>query len=170
MTMETLIEGLASHPSLVAGFLLAVPLLVWGLVVWHGAGRGDLRPWRYLHAVLLHVAVFPGVLALLLLGYQLFMRRGDLLGLPLVVYYLPPVAMGAALMGIRRATALEHLPGFGRLRGFVVAVVAAFLLAWGMMRTGIRLFFFSSIWTFFLLVAILYACLRWGLRKLSRQR
>jgi high-affinity Fe2+/Pb2+ permease len=78
--------------------------------------------------------------------------------------------MAATLLAIRRATAFEHLPGFGRLRGFVIAIIAAFLLAWGMMRTGIRLFFFSSIWMFFLLVAILYALLRWGLRELSRPR
>jgi hypothetical protein len=170
MTIEKLIESLGSHPGMVAGVLLAVPLLAWGLVLWHGAGRGDLKPWRYLHSALLHVAVFPGVFSILLIAYQLFMRGGDLLAVNAVVYYLPPATMAAALAGIRRATEFEHLPGFGRLRGFVVAVVCAFLLAWGMMRIGIRLFFFSSIWTFFILVALLYALLRWGLAQVVRSR
>jgi hypothetical protein len=170
MTIEQLIAGLGEHPFVLILLLLAVPVAAWGLVLWHGAGRGDLRPWRYLHSALLHLAVFPGVLALLLVGYQLFIRGGDLLSVNLLVYFLPPVTMGLTMAGIRRATDFEHLPGFGRLRGFMVTVAVAFALALLVMKTGIRLFFFARIWTFLVFVAILYALLRWGLRAMVRSR
>ena len=170
MTIEQLIERLADYPLAVAGVMLAVPVLAWLLVLTHGAGRGDLKPWRYVHSILLHLAVFPGVFALLLLGYQLFMRPGDLLALNLLVYVLPPVCMGVSLMGIRRATAFEHLPGSGRLRGFVVTAGLSFALCLLVMKFRVGLFFFSSIWMFLILVAILYALLRGGLRAMTRGR
>lgn len=170
MTIAQLIEGLAQHPVLVGTVLSLPPVLAWVLLLVHGAGRGDLKPWRYVHAVLLHATVFPGVLALLLLGYELLMRRGDLLALNLIVCFYPPVAMALALAGIRRATAFEHLPGAGRLRGFVISVVAAFFLALVAMRTAIRLIFFQSVWMFLVFVAILYAFLRWGLRAAFQGR
>jgi len=170
VTIAQLIEALASHPALVGGLLSIPPLAAWILVAVHGPGRGDLRPWRYLHAVLLHASVFPGVLALLLLGYELLMRRGDLLALDVVVCFYPPVAMALTLAGIRRATAFEHLPGAGRLRGFITSVAVAFLLALIAMRTGIRLIFFQSVWMFVIFVAILYAFLRWGLRATFQGR
>ena len=170
MTIEQLIEHLADYPLAVAGPILAVPALAWLLVAVHGAGRGDLKPWRYAHAVLLHLAVFPGVLALLLLGYQLFMRPGNLLALNLLIYVLPPVCMGVALAGIRRATSFEHLPGSGRLRGFVVTTGISFALCLLVMKLRVGLFFFSSIWMFLIFVAILYALLRGGLRAMTRRR
>ena len=170
MTIEQLIEHLGSSPAAVAAVLLATPALAWLLLAAHGAGRGDLRPWRYAHAVLLHLAVLPGMLALLLLGYQLAVHPERLLSLDLLVYVLPPLAMALALAGIRRATAFERLPGAGRLRGLATAAAASFAIALLFLKTGVRLFFLGSAWAFLACAVLLYVLLRGGLRVIAGRR
>ncbi|MCK5803905.1 MAG: hypothetical protein KAI66_13790 [Lentisphaeria bacterium] len=168
MSIEDLIQKLGSHPVLLLCALAFPVATAFLLPRLHKPGQGETGVWRYLYSILIHYATFPGVLACVLTGYQLFIQRGNLLSVNLLVYFLPIGVMMATLFLVTRAVDLDRIPGFDRLSGFVTTIAIAFTIALVILKLRIGLLFFSSIWTFLLLAAILYGLFRAGLRTMAR--
>jgi hypothetical protein len=121
MTVEYLISRLSQHPLSLAWVLLAVPLLSGVANLAHGKGAGGTAPWKYLHAACIYAACIPGMFSVVLTVYALFFRNLDLLGVNVLVYFLPIASMAATLLSTRRAVqSFDEVPGFGRLSGLMI--------------------------------------------------
>lgn len=172
MTLRELLDTAAGRPEIVAGLLLAPPVIAFVL------SRIDARPrpgrrsrWPWLDALLLYWTTLPGVLATLLIASAFLFGGGSLLDVDLVTHYLPPIAMVVTLALIGRRVDFDRLPGGERLTAFVGLVAVSFVLAFVLHRMRIWLVFGGSVLTFFLLAAVLFVALRWfGHRAMAGRR
>ena len=170
MTVRQIIELAGSHPVLFSAILLAAPTLSWVLAFLHGKGRGALSPWKYIYATMVYMACLPGVLSAVLLGYTLFFTRESLLDVNLLVYILPIVSMTVTLALISRSVSFDDIPGFDRLSGLILVITITFILALGIQKTRIWLFFGGSYLALLILLGALFLLLNVGFSKLFRSR
>lgn len=168
MTLRELLHAAERHPLPVAGALIALPALAWLVGVLHREGAGREAPWKYAYAVLVYLACIPGMFAAVLTAYAMFFQNENLLDANLLIYLLPIAAMIVTLVAIRKRVAFDDVPGFNRLSGLMVLLAGSFGLALAVHKTRIFLGFFGSIEMFFLLVAGIFALLKWGAYTLFR--
>jgi len=168
MTLEDLTLYLSQRPQVdfVAAAMLGAPLLTWLVGIAHRRGEGGRAPWRNVYAVLVYGVCVPGILAATLTGYLLFFTRQSLMQVNLVVFVLPILSMCVSLALIRRRVAFDAVPGFDRLGGLMLVIALTFAIVLAIEKTRIWLFFGSSFATLLVIVAVLFALLRWGLRLL----
>jgi len=170
MTVRDLIQLAGRHPLVLVAAFVVPPLLAWLLGQMHERGRGGTTPWKYLYAVLVHLACVPGMFAAVITAYTLFFSHENLVDADLLVYFLPILSMIATLVFIRKNVPFDEVPGFDRLSGLMVMVGCSFAVALAIQKTNIWLFFGGSIEKLFLLAAGIFALLKWGTYTLFRRR
>lgn len=96
-------------------------------------------------SVLIYLASLPGVFALVLVSYTLFILRGNLLEVNLLVYALPIMSMFGVYWAISRVTNFKYLPGFDRLSGLLVIIFLMCISVFFLYRLRFVIGFFGSI-------------------------
>ncbi len=173
MTFRELVQFAAQEPWYLLGIFAAVPLLALLTGLLHGEGAGGKSPWKYVYAVLIYLSCFCGIFTLLLTAYMLFFTKESLLDVNVLVYVLPTISMIMTLILIRRNVSFDEVPGFGRLWGLMVMIGITFVVVLAIQKTRIWLAFGSSFFTLLLVVAVLFAILKWSSDRVlgrSRQR
>jgi len=162
MTLRQFLNLSASHPALVATFLLLAPFITALLALLARGARGARPPFCYLYAALVYWATLPGMFAAVVSAYRLFFGGENLLDLELVSSALPIACMLLTLFLISKAVDLDALPGFDRLAGLMFLVGLAFAAALILARTRIWLIFGGSILLFLALFTLIFLLLRWA--------
>ena len=170
MTMQDFIQLVGQSPLAVLAVFVLLPVLARLCALLHGRGNGRKAPWKYCYAVLIYLVCVPGIFVAVLLAYELFFTRENLLDAIPLVCFLPIPSMIVTLIVIRASIAFDEVPGFARLSGFMVLIACSFALALLIDKTRIFLGFFGSIGTLLLLVAVLFLLLSWGANLLFRRR
>jgi hypothetical protein len=169
MTGRELVALAGSQPVLLVVLCAAPALLALLLRFVHARGDGGRAPWKFVYSVLVYVACVPGTGAAVLTAYTLFFSGENLLDLNLLVYLLPIAGMAAALLVISRNVPFDAIPGFDRLSGLMVMLAMAFILALAVAKTRIWLVFGGSLGMLLLLVAGIFALLKWGAHMAFRR-
>ena len=107
--------------------------------------------------------------ASVLTAYALFFGHENLLGVNLLVYFLPIVSMVVTLVFIRKSVPFDAVPGFDRLSGLMVMVGCSFAVALAIQKTNIWIFFGGSIERLLALAGGVFALLKWGTYVLFRR-
>jgi len=142
--------------------------LVWSAL--QSPRAAALAPWKYGYSVLVYLAVVPGMVSLVILGYSLFFARENLLDRDLLTTAGPPLTMIATLVLVRRKVDFADVPGFGRLTGLLTLVGLSFAAALAIDRTRIFVGFFGSIDRLLLLAAGVYVVFQGAAWALFRRR
>ena len=144
MTIHDLLQQLARYErALIIGFAaLPAATYVVGRILRALSAR-LMRGWL---AAAIYAAVIPGVCMAVVIVYMLFLARANLLTeLNVVVHLLPIASMGATLWLASRLAPFDDIPGFNRLRGFMMLVGLSFVAVLFVHKTFVRLHFFASI-------------------------
>ncbi len=170
MTLREAIDLAGAHPFWVLGFFAAIPLLAWilGLLLQRPAGRD--KALLVCYAVLIHLACFPGIFALLLGAYALFFTGQDLLDVNLLLYALPVLSMALTLVAIGQRVAFERIPGFDRFWALMVLVGLTFAIVLAISKTRFWIVFGGSLVYLLLLVGVLYVVLQAAAHTLFARR
>ena len=170
MTVVDLIQQLTHFNTALLIFLVALPIGVF--IYWKSIGpyAGNDEPHQYVFATAVFLACIPGIFASVLTGYTLFFIHGNLLEVNLVIYLLPILSMIATLMITSRATNIERLPGFYRLRGLMSLLALTFILALLLIRFRVWLAFGGSFLSLALIMLGLFFGLRWSANRIFTRR
>jgi hypothetical protein len=168
MTINELLKWLEQYQQAVALWFVAVPLLTYA----GGALLKALSPLmaRYLLAVVIYLAVIPGVGMTVVLLYMVFFVRLNLLQeMHLVLHLLPIVSMLATLWAAARLVPFTAIPGFDRLQGLLLLVGVSFAALLFVHKTFIGILFFAKFEYLLLLLGGFLVLWRLGLARVLKK-
>lgn len=168
MTLKDFIDMLGENPAYVIGYFVAI-LFATALTGWISKEDGYKSPWKYLYMLLIYLACVPGIFAVGLNFYVfLFERNRSIFDASILLQILPIIAMFLTLWTMKRFVNLDYIPGFHRLTGFMVIILATLFLMYGLDRVHIVVFARMPVGILLVVFfGILFAML-YGWRKVSR--
>ncbi|WP_370424538.1 hypothetical protein [Tenacibaculum dicentrarchi] len=164
MTVYDLINILAENSSTILNyyiFLLVIVLL--GLLFSNAINFKS--PLIYLYTVLIYAVAIPGLLAIILVIYNFFFLRKNLMQLQLVTYYLPIIAMILLFLIIKKTLPLKEIPGFDKLSGLFIILFITFLITYFIQKAIIGVFFIGSFTQLIAIFLVLLVVLKLGWNK-----
>jgi len=164
-TVEDVIRYIGSYPLHVTLFFGLPPFLALVVGFFHKSGF-IARPTDYCYSVLVYMVCIPGIIACVLIAYNLFFIHGNLLRVNVLVYFMPIAAMIVTLAIIKRKTDFKRLPGFDHLAGLMIVIGITFVILLLIYKTRIFIGFFSSIFSLVLFGIFLFILLRIGFKKI----
>ena len=166
MSINEILEKLRPYNWLILVWFCVLPVFAWlyGRVI--RKGRGELKPHRYVYAVLVYVSCVPGMFAFVLTAYALLIARTNLLEVSAVLYFMPIVSMIATLSLIRKDVDTSRIPGFDRLKGLCLLLAVTFFILLMLMKTRLFLIFHAPMITLFVFMVVLFLLLRWASGRL----
>ncbi len=168
MTVNELMQALEPFQGAIALWLVALPLLTYGL----GAllQKGSRRLTRWLLAAAIYLAVIPGTCTAVIILYMLLFARENLLReMHLVLHLLPVASMIATLWGASRLEDFDAIPGFDRIQGFLMLVGLSFAGLLFVHKTFIGLVFFAKFEYLLILLGGVLVVWRLGVARLFRR-
>ena len=161
MTLQEFFRLLGENPSYILVFFLFIPLTAL-LTNFMGKGEGNMPPWTFLYATLIYLVCIPGIFAFTLSIYQFLFDRQSVMQTDVLSQILPVLSMVATLLIIRQNVSFDSIPGFGKLSGLVMMIVATFGFMWFLDRTHIYVFTSLPFWQVVLIFVGLFLVIRWG--------
>lgn len=161
MTLQDFFRLLGENPSYVLVFFISIPLIAL-LTNFMGKGEGNMPPWTYLYATLIYLVCIPGIFAFTLSIYQFLFDRRSVMETDVLSQILPVFSMVATLLIIRQNVSFDTIPGFGKLSGLVLMIVATFAFMWFLDRTRIYVFTSLPFYQVVLIFVGLFLVIRWG--------
>jgi hypothetical protein len=160
MTIEEFLAWVGGRPLITTAVLASVPLATWIVGAFHRRERSGFAPWRQVYSSLLHATCVPGVFAAVIVAYTFLFTRGNLLGMNVVVTFLPIAAMIATIVIITRRVDLGRLPGFDRLSGLIGLMALSFVVALLLDRFRLLLIFGGGMLSLLVAAVIVYVAFR----------
>lgn len=166
MTTQDLINLFSENQYYVLAYFGVI--LVSGAFVTLAVNKENIGNLKYFMSFLVYAVAIPGILAILLLLYQLLMLRASLLNVSIIAYFVPIVAMIGTLLLLNRKVKLEKLPGFQRLSGLAILIAIAFIIIFILQRTYFGVLILGSFAQVLLVFGVLLVILRIGAKKLMK--
>lgn len=166
MTVGDFFETIGNNPSVALFWFIGLPLTAF-LCSAFGKGEGHLSPWKETYCFIVYAACIPGILALIFNVYKFLFERGSIMEANLYTQILPIISMLLTLWLVRRNVCWEDIPGFGKLGGLMLILVAIISFMWILDRMRI---FVISVWPFhyfLILFLVLLFLIRIGWKRMS---
>ncbi|WBX73571.1 hypothetical protein PG913_12180 [Tenacibaculum pacificus] len=125
-------------------------------------------PILYVYSVLIYAVAIPGLLSIILVVYNFFFLRKNLMQLQLVTYYLPIIAMILLFLIIKKTLPLKEIPGFDKLSGLFIILFITFLITYFIQKAIIGVFFIGSFTQLIAIFLVLLVVLKLGWNKLVK--
>lgn len=164
MTISECIHWVSLHPNPVLIYMIIVPALAFIVALFFDK-TGHQSPGKYLFSILIYASTLPGVLSIVLSGYDLFILRTDLKNVNMLVYFLPIISMGFTLAIINRVVEMSKIPGFKRLSGLMMIIAVTSIIVFILQRLFIGVVFFGSIYMFLGMFVLLFIIIKIGWEK-----
>ena len=166
MTLQDLLDATSAYPWAIGAYFVLPPAFAF-LAGYTEESAGRLTARDYALSVLIYMVAIPGIVSLVLVGYQLFFIRGNLLEVNLLLYFLPIVSMVATFVLIRRCASFDRLPGFDRLSGLMMLIGLSFLVVLVLYRTRFLVGFFGSLESLLVIGVVVFLAFQYAARKLT---
>ncbi len=166
MTTQDLINLFSANQYYVLAYF--VMILVLAAFVTFAVNRENIGNLKYLLSFLVYAVAIPGILAILLVLYQLLMLRTNVLNVSIIAYFVPIIAMICTLLLLNRKVKLEKLPGFQRLSGLVIIIAIAFIIIFILQRTYFGVLILGGLVQVLLVFGVLMLALRMAAKKLMK--
>ena len=164
MTLQEFFRLLGENPSYALMYFGLIPItaLLAGLL---GQGEGHISPWKYLYSTLIYLVCVPGIFAFTLNVYLFLFERRSVLESDIYTQILPIISMVGTLLIIRKNVSFNAIPGFDKISGLVMVVLATFAFMWFLDRTHIYVFSYLPFWQAILIFIGLFLVIRYGWSK-----
>ena len=166
MTLGDLFQYATDHPAHVIFYFSLIPFAAL-LAGWMERDEGHLPPWNYLYSTLIYLVSIPAILSVAYTAYRWFFDRETILNINLLLQVLPVVSMAVTYFLIKRHVRIATLPGFGRLSGMVMMIVATMLIMYGLDRFRIIGITFIPFQYLLLIFLVLLFAIRLGMRRIA---
>jgi len=155
MTLGDFFIWISNHPIGVLTFFIGLPItaLLAGIM---GKDEGAEKPWKYLYSTLIYLAAIPGIFAVTLNVYLFLFEKQSIMSANLYTQVLPILFMFLTFFIVRRNVEFCDIPGFDKISGLVMAILAIICFMWILEKTHI---FVISIMPFYYVIFIFIALL-----------
>ncbi len=167
MTLGEFFEWTGSHPGLLLGYFIGVPLIAL-LAGMFAKREGHLAPWKYLYSTLIYMVSIPGIFAVTLSIYLFLFERRSIMDTNLYTQILPVLSMIATILIIKKQVSLDLVPGFDRISGLILIIAALMCLMWIIDKTHIYAITFLPFYVVILILLAGFFVIRLGLRRLAK--
>ncbi len=167
MTLGDFFIWISNHPIGVLTFFLGLPItaILAGIM---GKGEGNLSPWKYLYSTLIYLTAIPGIFAVTLNVYLFLFEKQSIMEANMYTQVLPIIFMFITFFIINKNVQFGEIPGFDKISGLVMAILAVMCFMWILEKTHI---FVISIMPFYYVIFIFLALLlliRLGMKRFFR--
>lgn len=158
MTLQDLIVYLNGYPNVVLQYFVAIIVIALiGLLIINQENYN--KTIAYVYTLIVYAVCIPGLFSVVLVLYNFFFLKSNLLGLNLITHFLPLLAMFLTLFIVKKTVDTATIPGFNKLVSLFTLLIITFVLTYIVQKVFIGVFFIGSIQTFgvfivFLLVGI----------------
>lgn len=168
MTVQDLINIItSSNTSHVLNYYIALLLL--SLIGMLFVNSSNFKsPINYLYTTLIYLIAIPGILAIILLVYNFFYLKSNLMQLEVLTYYLPILAMLILFIIINKTIPLKYIPGFNKISGLFAVIFISFLFTYLIQKVFIGIFFIGSITQLFGIFIVMLIVLKIGWDKVIK--
>ncbi len=167
MTIAEFILWLEQYPNFIILYMVIVPAIAF-ISSMFLSQPDEKSPVKYLYSVLVYATCVPGILAIVISGYDLFFQKIDLKQANVLVYFVPIISMIVTLAIISRAIKMVQVPGFKKLSGLMLMIGVSSILVFILHKMIFVTFFAGSIYTLVGLFIILFIGIKLGWDKLMR--
>ncbi len=167
MTLGQLFDFLSQNPTMMLYFFASAPLTAF-LALMLGKGEGHISPWKYLYSVLVYLVCIPGLFAITLAVYLFLFERQSVFSMNIYTQILPVISMILTLWLIKLNTSLDKIPGFDKIGGLIMIIIAAIIAMWFLEKTNIFAITFIPFQYFIILIIVLILAIRIGWKRLSK--
>ncbi|TCI93073.1 hypothetical protein [Tenacibaculum sp. M341] len=167
MTVQDLINQLSSNSSTILNYYIALLVLaLMGMLI--VTPKNFKAPINYFYTALVYAVAIPGILAIILLVYNFFYLRANLMQLEVLTYYLPIIAMLVLFVIINKTIPLKRIPGFDKISGLFAIIVVTFLITYLIQKIFIGIFFIGSITQLLVIFIVLLVIVKIGWDKVIK--
>jgi len=165
MTIQQFLTHISNDPFYWLVFMAMLPLtaLLFLLVA---KNEGAKSPWRYAYSVLVYLSCIPGIFALVLLVYRFIFENQQILNVDIYTQLLPIFSMLLTIFLIKRNVNLVYIPGFGKLSGLLMMILATFTVLWVFNKTRLLAITFIPIQYILIIFVILFILIKVGFDKM----
>jgi hypothetical protein len=167
MTLGDFFTAASDQPVYIIFFFVMIPLTAL-LTGWLAKDEGEDSPWKYLYSAFLYLTCVPGIFAISLQIYLFLFERRSVFDMNVLLEILPVLSMLATILIVRKNVNIDRIPGFDKLSGLVMMIVAALAIMWFVDRTRIYMISFLPIQTVLLIFAGLLLMIRLGWSRLIK--
>lgn len=164
MTLQQFFDLISENPAFVLFYFLALPLTAF-LASIFGKGEGHLTPWKQLYCFLMFSAAIPGIFAFILNIYLFLFEQQPIMQTNIYTQILPILIMVLTFWLIRKNVPFELIPGFDRLSGLLMIVMAVLAVMWFLDRLNIIAFTYMPFHYVILLLVGAFVAVRFGVKK-----
>lgn len=167
MTVQDLINNITSNSEFILNYYIG--LLVVSLLGMLFVNSNNFKaPINYLYSILIYLIAIPGTLAIILLTYNFFYLKSNLMQLEVVVYYLPIIAIVVLFAIINKTVSLKYIPGFDKISGLFSIIFVTFIFTYLIQKVFIGIFFIGSITQLLVIFGVLFIVLKVGWSKVIK--
>lgn len=165
MTLEEFFQVISENPAFILFFFVALPLTAFLASVF-GKGEGHLTPWKQLYCFLAFAAAIPGIFAVMLNVYLFLFEKQPIMQTDIYTQILPILIMVITFWLINRNVPFELIPGFDKLTGLIMLVVAVLSLMWFLDRLRIIAFTYMPFHYVLIFLVAAFIGIRFGAKKM----
>jgi hypothetical protein len=166
MTIQNLIDSLTAYQGLAWGYFIAIIIIT--LILVQLANPTNFESLKYIMSVLVYAVTIPGILAVILTFYSLFIVKSDLLNVSIIIYFVPIVSMVITLFILSKKIGMKHIPGFDRLSGLMIMIGVSFLIVFVLQRTYFGVLFIGGFTQLLVVFAVLFIIVKVGWARLMK--
>ncbi|GAB1858663.1 hypothetical protein MHTCC0001_35030 [Flavobacteriaceae bacterium MHTCC 0001] len=165
MTIQNIIDWFGENPNIILAYFSAL-LIICLMGLLFSNSLVFKPPINYIYTVLIYAVSVPGLLALILVLYSLFINKANLLEVNMLAYFLPIGATIVNIIIIKKTVRLDRIPGFDKLSGMFLLIVVTFVVTYILQRLFFGVIFIGSFIHLVVLFVILLVALRYAWKKI----
>ena len=165
MTLGDFLNLLANSPEIMLFYFIALPLTAF-LAGIFGRNEGHISPWKYLYSGIVYLAVIPGIFTVVLNVYLFLFERQSIFNAHLYTQIFPILCMILTLYLVNRNVSFSDIPGFGKLSGLMMMLLAIIAVMWICDKTQIIAIAFMPFQYVLLIFLAILLIFRFGWSKI----
>lgn len=166
MTIQHVIDFFVQREWWILGYFAF--LIVFAFILSLTPSAANVDNLKYLMAVIVYAVSVPGVFAVILLVYSVFVLGSSVLTLSMIVYFLPIVSMIICLWQLSRKVYMKDIPGFNKLSGLLVLIGLTIVILLILQRTHFGVIFLGSMTHLLIGFVCVFIIFRFALHRIRK--
>lgn len=166
MTIQQLIDWFNSNPYLVLiYFTVILALAIISVLI---VTINNVNVIKYVMSAIIYGVTVPGILAVTLILYSLFIIKVNLLNVSFISYFVPIIFTIATLFVLNRKVKMSTIPGFSRLSALMIFILITFGIIFVLQRTYFGVLFIGGFSQLLIVFVIVFIVLKIAWSKLTK--
>jgi len=165
MTIQQFLNHISNDPFYLLLYLSLLPFTAL-LFLLLAKNEGTKSPWKFGYSVLIYLSCIPGIFAFVFLVYRFIFENQQILNVDIYTQLLPIISMTLTIFLIRKNVDLTYIPGFGKLSGLTMMILATFIVMWIFNKTHLLAITFIPIQYILIIFIVLFIAIKVGFDKM----